>query len=69
MDPTACPRKAWADVPTQKAEQPEDDENYDDCPKHEITPFDVLAEYEYLNGGLTDDHHENGPVHVVQQTT
>ncbi len=43
MDPTACFRKAWADVSTQKTEQPQDDENYDDSPKHEITPFDVLA--------------------------
>jgi hypothetical protein len=44
MDPISCFRKAWADVSAQKTEQPQDDENYDDGPKHEITPFDDLAE-------------------------
>lgn len=56
MDPTACFRKAWADVSTQKTEQPQDDENYDDSPEHEITPFDVLAEWHKLHGGLADNH-------------
>jgi hypothetical protein len=46
MDPTACFRKTWADVSTQKPEQPQDDENYDDIPNHEITPFNFLTVFE-----------------------
>ena len=44
MDPAACFRKACIDVSTQETEQPQDDENYDDSPQHEITPSEVLAE-------------------------
>jgi hypothetical protein len=39
MDPTSESREAWADVPTEKAEQPQYDQNYDDSPQHEISPF------------------------------
>jgi hypothetical protein len=40
MDPTACFREAWAYVSTQKAEQPQYYQNYDDSPQHEISPFE-----------------------------
>ena len=40
MDPAACFREAWANASTQKAEQPQDDQNYDDSPQHEISPFE-----------------------------
>jgi hypothetical protein len=39
MDPTACLREAWAYVSTEEAEQPQDEQNYDDSPQHEISPF------------------------------
>jgi len=39
MDPTACLREAGADVPAEKAKKPQDDQNYDDSPQHEISPF------------------------------
>jgi hypothetical protein len=38
MDPIAGARHSWADIPAQKAEQPQDDENYDDGPQHKISP-------------------------------
>jgi hypothetical protein len=69
MNPTACSREAGADVSTQKTEQPEDDENYDDSPQHEISPFEVLAEYGDLNCALMADHPKNGLVSFDQRTT
>jgi hypothetical protein len=32
VDPTAGLREAWTDVPAEKAEQPQDYQNYDDSP-------------------------------------
>jgi hypothetical protein len=43
MDPTAGLREAWADATTEKAEQPQDYQNYDDCPYHKISPFELDA--------------------------
>jgi hypothetical protein len=40
MDPTAGFREAWTDSPTEKAEQPQDEQNYDDSPQHEVSPFE-----------------------------
>ena len=40
VNPTACAREAWADVSTEKAEQPQDDQNHDDNPQHKISPFE-----------------------------
>jgi hypothetical protein len=40
MNPTACFREAWTNVPAEKAEQPQDYQNHDDSPQHEISPFD-----------------------------
>ena len=39
MNPTACFRKPWADIATQKAEQPQYYQNDDDRPQHEISPY------------------------------
>jgi hypothetical protein len=39
MNPTAGLREPWADVPTEKAKQPQNDYNYDDSPQHKISPF------------------------------
>jgi hypothetical protein len=39
MNPAACLREAWTYVPTEKAEQPQYYQNYDDGPQHEISPF------------------------------
>jgi hypothetical protein len=39
MNPTTRLREAWTDAPTEKAEQPQDHENYDNSPQHEISPF------------------------------
>jgi hypothetical protein len=36
VNPIACAWDLWADVLAEKAKQPEDDENNDDCPQHEI---------------------------------
>jgi len=44
MDPTAGLREAWADSATEKAEQPQDDQDYNDSPQHEVSPF------EWFNG-------------------
>jgi hypothetical protein len=38
VDPIANAREAWTDVPTEKAEQPQYDENHDDSPQHERPP-------------------------------
>jgi len=38
VDPPACFWETWAYVRTQKAEQPQDDENYDDGVQHDISP-------------------------------
>jgi hypothetical protein len=40
MDPTARLREARAYVPTEKAEQPQHYQNYDNSPQHEISPFE-----------------------------
>ena len=41
MDPIPGARETWTYVPTEKAEQPQYDQNDDDDPKqgHEISPF------------------------------
>jgi len=52
MDPTACLRDPCTYVPAEKAEQPQDYKNYDDCPQHEITPFG-RSDYWKLPGQLT----------------
>jgi hypothetical protein len=39
MNPSAGAREAWANARTDKAKQPQNDENDDDCPQHEISPF------------------------------
>ena len=40
VNPIAGAWEAWTYVSTQKAEQPQDKQNYDDCPQHEISPFE-----------------------------
>jgi hypothetical protein len=40
VDPTACLRESWTYVPTEKAKQPQDEQNHDDSPQHEISPFE-----------------------------
>jgi hypothetical protein len=32
VDPTACLREPWTDIPTEKAEQPKYEKYYDDSP-------------------------------------
>jgi hypothetical protein len=39
VDPIACPWEARTDSPAKKAEQPKNEQNYDDCPQHGISPF------------------------------
>ena len=39
MDPIACLWEPWAQVTTEKAEQPQYKQNYDDSPQHKIFPF------------------------------
>ena len=41
VNPTACARKSWTDVPAKKAEKPQYYKNYDDEPdkRHEISPL------------------------------
>jgi hypothetical protein len=39
MEPTACSQEIWVKISTHKTEQPQDNENDDDSPQHEITPF------------------------------
>jgi hypothetical protein len=43
MDPTACLWKTWHNAPAEKAKQPQDDQNYDDSPDHNISPFERFA--------------------------
>jgi hypothetical protein len=43
MNPTAASRKTRADVRPEKAEQPQDKQDYDDSPQHEISPFERLT--------------------------
>jgi hypothetical protein len=40
MNPTAGLREPGTDVPAEKAEQPQDYQDYDDSPQHEISPFE-----------------------------
>jgi hypothetical protein len=40
MDPTAGFRKSWADPATEKAQQPQYDQYYDNYPQHEVSPFE-----------------------------
>jgi hypothetical protein len=40
VNPTASLREARIYSPTEKAEQPQDYQNYDDRPQHEISPFE-----------------------------
>jgi hypothetical protein len=40
MNPTAGAREPWTNVPSEKSEQPQYDQNYDDSPQHEISPFE-----------------------------
>jgi hypothetical protein len=39
VDPTAGLGKARADIPAEEAKQPKDEQDYDDGPQHEISPF------------------------------
>jgi hypothetical protein len=39
MDPSASLRKSWTDIPTEKAKQPENHQDYNYRPQHEISPF------------------------------
>ena len=43
MDPIAGFWEAGKNIPTKSTEQPEDQENDDDCPKHEISPFEKFV--------------------------
>jgi hypothetical protein len=40
VNPIARARESWTYVPTEKAEQPQDYQNYDNGPQHEISPFE-----------------------------
>jgi hypothetical protein len=40
VNPTADLREARKHAPTEKAEQPKYEQNYDDRPQHEISPFE-----------------------------
>jgi hypothetical protein len=40
VNPIAGAWESWAYVPTQEAEQPQDEQNHDDSPQHEISPFE-----------------------------
>jgi hypothetical protein len=46
MDPTPGTWEPWAYIAAQKTEQPQDDQNYDDSPQHEISPFERFALYD-----------------------
>jgi hypothetical protein len=39
MDPAAGSRKSWADSAAEKAQQPQNKQDYDNGPNHEISPF------------------------------
>jgi hypothetical protein len=38
MDPTADARETWADIPAEKAKQPQNDQDNNDCPQHKKSP-------------------------------
>jgi hypothetical protein len=40
MNPTASLWESWTYVPTEKTEQPQDKQDHDDSPQHEISPFE-----------------------------
>jgi hypothetical protein len=40
VDHVAGLRETRADAPAEKAEQPQHDQNHDDSPQHEISPFE-----------------------------
>jgi hypothetical protein len=40
VDPTAGARESWTYVPTEKAKQPQDYQNHNDCPQHGLSPFE-----------------------------
>jgi hypothetical protein len=42
VNPAAGSREAGTDVRTEKAEQPQDEQDDDDCPQHEISPLEWL---------------------------
>ena len=48
MDPTACAWEIWTYIPAEKAEQPQNYQNDDDSPQHEISPFNALLEATWL---------------------
>jgi hypothetical protein len=39
VNPIAGAREVWKYSPAKKAEQPHDDQDYDDGPQHAISPF------------------------------
>ena len=39
MNPTASLRETWADIPTEKAKHPENHQDYNERPQHEISSF------------------------------
>jgi hypothetical protein len=38
MDPVTGARKPWAEISAEEAEQPQDEQNYDDGPQHVMPP-------------------------------
>jgi hypothetical protein len=42
MDPITQARQLWTQIPAKKTEQPQDDQDPDDNPQHEISPFPGL---------------------------
>jgi hypothetical protein len=42
VNPAAGARKAWTDVPAEKAKQPKYDKNHNNCPQHEISPLSMI---------------------------
>jgi hypothetical protein len=40
MDPTTGFWEARTDPPTEEAKQPKDEQYYNDCPQHKISPFE-----------------------------
>jgi hypothetical protein len=44
VNPAACLRDPLANVPAEKAEQPQNEQNDDDCPQHEISPSLMVCE-------------------------
>ncbi len=39
VHPIASARETRTDISAESAEQPQDKQDYDDCPQHEISPF------------------------------